>query len=155
MTPPEIAGDHRRATSLVVHYGLRNDEGINVITAEAMELERVGPLILAVCTLHQQIVPTLLSESGQVCLEAMITELAEVDEDPAMARVGRLIVAHDHGDTDAFDAVLIEARDTDTVTELVVGLLSAWSVMCPMLYSKAGLSTLRKNVAMWAALESA
>lgn len=53
MTDP-IAGDQRRATALVCHYGRNNTEGMAAILGEAADLGRPMELVAAVLKLHSR-----------------------------------------------------------------------------------------------------
>ena len=76
MTNPH-AGDCRRATALVCHYGNQNLDGVNEILKEAVAVNRVTPLITSVLDLHGSMGPLLHTQDGLACLTQMIYSLAE------------------------------------------------------------------------------
>ena len=155
MTNPH-AGDCRRATALVVHYGSNDLGGVTEILKEAVTVNRVTPLITSVLDLHESVVPLLLTCDGLACLTQMIYSLAEnEDTDQDCRRAARLIICHDQRDAPGINAVLTDAATADRVTELVVGLLSLNSSLVPLLYSPLGLQVLQRSILNWAAQEDA
>ena len=154
MTNP-AAGDNRRATALVVHYGNDNLDGVNAILREAVEVDRVSLLIANVVDLHDQIVPILLTEDGIACLSQMMYSLAEdQDADPDFRRAARLIIAHAQRDLDTINTVLAEAAAADHVTGLVLAVLGTYRSYLPLLYSQLGLRVLQRSALDWAAREN-
>jgi hypothetical protein len=150
------AADCRRATALVVHYGAQNLEGVDAVLKEAVTVNRVMPLITSVLDLHESVVPLLLTQDGLACLTQMIYTLADdEDGDQDCRRAARLVIRHDRRDAPGINAVLKEAAEADRVTELVVGLLSLYSTLVPMLYSQLGLQVLQRSILDWAAREDA
>ena len=146
------AGDGRRATSLVVHFGHTYLEGINAILAEAVETNRVTPLFVAVLDLHAGIIPILITEDGLACVSHMVYTLTK-DDDTDTARAAQLITARDQQDADAFNALMRQAADTSRVTELLLAVLTVFRTVVPQLYSKLGLEVLQQSVLNWAARE--
>lgn len=155
MTDPH-AGDCRRATALVCHYGNQNLDGVNEILKEAVTVKRVTPLITSVLDLHESIGPLLHTPDGLACLTQMIYSLAEKEDgDQDCRRAALLVIRHDRRDAPGINTVLKDAAEADRVTELVVGLLSLYSSLMPMLYSQLGLEVLQRSILNWAAREDA
>ncbi len=75
-SPQDIAGDCRRAACLVTHHGRDNLEGINAILQEAVETDRVTPLIIAVLDLYQFLIPELRTEFGMKIMSDAVVRLA-------------------------------------------------------------------------------
>lgn len=148
------AADNRRATTLAVHYGRQDQAGVDAVLAEALQADRITPLITAVLDLHAGIVPTLHTPDGQTLLAQMLHDLAaDRDGDPDCARAARLIVAHSEGNADGCTTVLREAADADRVAETIVGVLAVFRAYVPVLYGELGLSVLQRNIIGWAARE--
>ena len=154
MTNPH-AGDCRRATALVCHHGNQNLDGVNEILKEAVTVNRVTPLITSVLGLHESM-PLLHTPNGLACLTQMIYSLTDnEDGDQDCRRAALLVIRHDRRDAPRINAVLKEAAEADRVTELVVALLSLYSILMPMLYSQLGLQVLQRSILNWAAREDA
>jgi hypothetical protein len=100
--------------------------------------------------------PLLHTQDGLACLTQMIYSLADKEDgDQDCRRAARLVIRHDRRDAPGINAVLKEAAEADRVTELVVGLLSLYSSLMPMLYSQLGLQVLQRSILDWAAREDA
>lgn len=74
------AADLRRAAALIVHYGRNNEDGVKAIIAETSDAKRPVPLILALLTLTDQVVPALYTDLGMSLLSAHILKLAGIEE---------------------------------------------------------------------------
>ncbi len=148
------AADCRRATSLVIHYGRQDVDGVNAVIREAADVDRVTLLIANVVDLHHQIVPVLLTPDGIACLSQLVYALSEdQDADEDCRRAARLVIAHSLRDLDAVTAVLTEARNADRVTEILLAVMSTYRSYVPQLYSDVGLSVLQRSVIDFAARE--
>ena len=113
MTNPH-AGDCRRATALVCHYGNQNLDGVNEILKEAVAVNRVTPLITSVLDLHESMGPLLHTQDGLACLTQMIYSLADKEDgDQDCRRAARLVIRHDRRDAPGINAVLKEAAEAD------------------------------------------
>jgi hypothetical protein len=153
MTNP-LAGDHRRATALVCHFGRNNTPGMNAILEEAVTENRVSPLIVAVLALHEQVIPLLLTKDGLACLTgAIYTLVDDPNHSDDTRRAARLVTADSEQNLDAINAVLQEAAAANRVTQLVVAILSMFSTLVAILYSEVGLRTLERSILDWAARE--
>ncbi|WP_035780025.1 hypothetical protein [Arthrobacter sp. H14] len=72
----DLSADHRRAASLIIHYGKTDNEGINAILTESMDAGRVVPLIFAILSVYDQLGDELRSDVGQAVLSSVIHDLA-------------------------------------------------------------------------------
>ncbi|OBB71215.1 hypothetical protein A5759_23295 [Mycobacterium sp. 852014-52144_SCH5372336] len=153
MTNP-IAGDCRRASSLVVHYGTQNQEGVNTVLREAVELGRATELITATLDLFQHVVPQLVTTLGIACISDTVTRLSEdEDADPDCNRAARLITHHANKNVKCINIVLTEACEADRVTPLILATLELYSVICPMIFTHLGLTALQQSVLDFAVRE--
>ena len=117
MTNPH-AGDCRRATALVCHYGNSDLGGVNEILKEAVAVNRVTPLITSVLDLYESMGPLLHTRDGLACLTPMIYSLAEKEDgDQDCRRAALLVIRHDRRDAPGINAVLKEAAEADPVTD--------------------------------------
>ena len=160
MTEPSTAGDRRRATALVCHWGRRNIEGYNAIIREAQETKRVTQLLWEVLSLHAETVPILLTEDGIACATQVVYEVATIpvtdDENPGIGdcrRAAQLMFAFGQRDITEYNCTIEEAVDLDRATELFMALLELYRRAVPQLYTDLGLHVLEGSILQWAALE--
>lgn len=156
------AGDRRRATALVCHWGSSDVDGYNAVIAEAQEANRITPLIIEVVGLHSHIASLLLTRDGRACCTGAINRIASVESNgnteadhclDDCGRAARLVIAYDTRDLDGINSALRAAVETDRVNPLILSILSLYQSVVPQIYSEVGLSVLRKSVVGWAARE--
>lgn len=140
------AGDCRRATALACHYGNGNTDGMRAVLNEAIEDNRVTPLIVAVLDLAQYVFPVLLTNMGIGCVSDVVFRLTQAPSEPRpdRHRAARIIVAHASNNVDGINAVLAEAAEARAVTELITAILELFGVACSPLYTPLGLDALQQ-----------
>ena len=73
------AADCRRAAALISHHGQSNLVGVNAVLQEAVEADRITPLILGMLDLYQTIVPVIYTRLGMQALSAAVIDLARAE----------------------------------------------------------------------------
>lgn len=142
-----LAGDCRRASALAVHYGAQSPQGVDQILRESVEVGRVTPTIEAALSLFQIAVPEFMTGLGLAALSEVILGMAQDSEsDPDLRRAAGIIAHHGNNNADGFNSVLVEAKNTDRVTELILAVLHLYMTVAPVLFTPLGLRALEENV---------
>ena len=156
MTANPAAGDCRRATAVVVHYGTNSSDGISEVFKESVEIGRVTELILALLDLFQNVVPQLLTDLGMACISDALIDLANDETaDPRALRASRLIIGHSHDDVDQINTVFAQAKEANQITELILDVLHMYNTVAPCVFTPLGVSALQRSVMNFAAQEDA
>lgn len=154
MTNHLYVSDCRRATALVTHYGRANLAGINETFREAVEVDRVTPLLMAVLDLYTNLMPILVAPLGMSCLADTVMLTAKDAENADLRRAAQLVGAHSIADVEAMNAVLTEAKDAESITPLFFAVMDLYGMLVPSLYTRPGLHALQKVIVDLAGVEA-
>ncbi len=154
MTNNLYVSDCRRATALVTHYGRANLAGINEAFREAVEADRVTPLLMAVLDLYTSLMPVLVAPLGMQCLADTVVVTAKEAKDDDLRRAARLVGAHSASDVDGMNAVLTEAKATERITPLFFAVMDLYGMLVPSLYTRPGLRALQQVIVDLAGVEA-
>jgi hypothetical protein len=154
MTNHLYVSDCRRATALVTHYGRGNLAGINEALREAVEVDRVTPLLMAVLDLYDNLMPVLVAPLGMKCIADTVAVTAREAEDDELRRAAQLVGAHASSDVDAMNAVLMEAKQAERITQLFFSVMILYGMLVPAIYTRPGLHALQQVIVDLAAVEA-
>ncbi len=154
MTNNLYVSDCRRATALVTHYGRGNIAGINEALREAVEVDRVTPLLMAVLDLYANLMPVLVAPLGMKCLADTVVLTAQEAENDDLRRAAHLVAAHSTSDVDAMNAALAEAKESERITQLFFSVMDLYGMLVPALYTRPGLRALQGVIVDLAGVEA-
>jgi hypothetical protein len=70
-----------------------------------------------------------------------------------LRRAAALICHHGHKDAEGADAIILEANESDRIAELLLGVLTVYRNLVPLLHTEAGFMVLQRTITEMAARE--
>lgn len=138
--------DYRRATALIRHHGIGDQEGITAILEEAEAHDRGTQLFVALLGIYSFVESVLRTEASQVAVRQCIDLTTDADDQPYWVRAAAsAIAAHADDDKDrlcdVIDEVLAEGRGAGVLFQ---GVSDIWYHLMPELRAPAGLHALTR-----------
>jgi hypothetical protein len=147
--------DYRRATALIRHHAVGDQEGITAILVEGEAEDRGTQLLVALLGIFAFIQPLLRTDTARTAMRQCIDLTADADDQPYWVRAAASAIAAYADDDkqrlgDAIDSVLAEGRGAGVLFQ---GVSDIWFNLMPELRAPAGLHALTRWATGLAAVE--